>query len=467
MRPSWSTAAATWTSLWLSTPTVTRHWGCGMVAMSSLSSSCDGRGGTHRPDRGQHCDGALRQALSGHGSGWWHREAPRDPVDRSTARQLASGSEGQTSPRTPPGTSSLSQASLEHAHPRSGGGHVGGGAQPFALPGGVSAPAGARGFGSVQDRVGGQAGGEGDAGGQAAPGRSALAGRRHHVDGAPGQGLARRSTIARACSVLDAPVLGMCRRNSAGRQTWRARNGTAATTPTITKQLPRPMPSRPLAEPSCWYFAPCTFPARPAACHIPVTVRGPLADSAPVTSDDIVANQGAVKHGRRTSTTISRDGGTVSGIRASPIGRHAAHTRRVLNSRQGHPMAKSAGPRPDQPTKDAVTERILAHARKHWPDTEVLVRHRGVFCYVAVIQRPRTRRWRLFWPAVEEPEPFTVLRLRYQGSADRWLIAIYKASTETFSERELPTRFGPTTGTPEEGMDHTLGFWVGPPATDQ
>jgi hypothetical protein len=79
----------------------------------------------------------------------------------------------------------------------------------------------------------------------------------------------------------------------------------------------------------------------------------------------------------------------------------------------------------------------------------------------------RARRWRLFWPAVEEPEPFTVLRLRCQGSADRWLIAIYKASTETFSERELPTRFGPTTGTPEEGMNHTLGFWVGPPATDQ
>src|SRR6266545_3698988 len=260
MRPSWSTAAATWTSLWLSTPTVTRHWGCGMVAMSSLSSSCDGRGGTHRPDRGQHCDGALRQALSGHGSGWWHREAPRDPVDRSTARQLASGSEGQTSPRTPPGTSSLSQASLEHAHPRSGGGHVGGGAQPFALPGGVSAPAGARGFGSVQDRVGGQAGGEGDAGGQAAPGRSALAGRRPprgwcaraapERGGRPWRGPARSWTL---------PSWGCAGASSTGRQTWRARNGTAATTPTITKQLPRPMPSRPLAEPSCWYFAPWTF----------------------------------------------------------------------------------------------------------------------------------------------------------------------------------------------------------------
>ena len=126
-------------------------------------------------------------------------------------------------------------------------------------------------------------------------------------------------------------------------------------------------------------------------------------------------------------------------------------------------MARSTGPRPDQATKEAVTERIFAHTRKHWPDTEVLVRHSGVFCYVAVLERAKPRRWRLFTPSADEPEPFPVLRLRYQGSADRWLIAIYKASTESYSENELPTRFGPTTGTPEQGMDHTLGFWVGPP----
>ena len=128
-------------------------------------------------------------------------------------------------------------------------------------------------------------------------------------------------------------------------------------------------------------------------------------------------------------------------------------------------MARSTGPRPDQATKDAVTERIFAHARKHWPDTEVLVRHSGAFCYVAVVERPRTRRWaRLFSVGTApEREPFPALRPRYQGSADRWLIAIYKASTESYSENELPTRFGPTTGTPEQGMDHTLGFWVGPP----
>lgn len=127
-------------------------------------------------------------------------------------------------------------------------------------------------------------------------------------------------------------------------------------------------------------------------------------------------------------------------------------------------MARSTRPRPDQSTKDAITERIFAHARRNWPDTEVLVRHSGVFCYVAVVERPRTRWWQRNPPALDEREPFTVLRLRYQGSADRWLIAIYKASTETFSESELPTRFGPTIGTPEQGMDHTLGFWIGPPA---
>jgi len=126
-------------------------------------------------------------------------------------------------------------------------------------------------------------------------------------------------------------------------------------------------------------------------------------------------------------------------------------------------MAQSPGPRPDRATRDAVTERIFAHARKNWPGIEVLVRHSGVFCYVAVVERPPARWWRRSTPKAGEREPFTVLRLRYQGSADRWLIAIYKASSETFSEDELPTRFGPTIGTPEQGMDHTLGFWIGPP----
>jgi hypothetical protein len=128
-------------------------------------------------------------------------------------------------------------------------------------------------------------------------------------------------------------------------------------------------------------------------------------------------------------------------------------------------MAKSTRPRPDQDVRDAVTERILAHARKHWPDNEVLVRHRDVFCYVAVTERAKPQGWRLFGIDEPEREPFTALRLRYQGDADHWLVGIYKASTESFGENELPTSFGPLTTTPEEDMDHVLGFWVHPPAS--
>jgi len=125
-------------------------------------------------------------------------------------------------------------------------------------------------------------------------------------------------------------------------------------------------------------------------------------------------------------------------------------------------MAKSTGPRPGQDIRDAVTERILAHARKHWPDTEVLVRHSSAFCYVAVTERAKPRRWRLFGT---EPErhPFTPLRLRYQGDTDHWLVGIWKASTQSFGEDELPTSFRPLITTPEQAMDHVLSFWVHPP----
>jgi hypothetical protein len=34
-------------------------------------------------------------------------------------------------------------------------------------------------------------------------------------------------------------------------------------------------------------------------------------------------------------------------------------------------------------------------------------------------------------------------RLRYQGSADRWAIGIWLASTGQYTEAELPASFGP------------------------
>jgi hypothetical protein len=52
--------------------------------------------------------------------------------------------------------------------------------------------------------------------------------------------------------------------------------------------------------------------------------------------------------------------------------------------------------------------------------------------------------------------------VRYQGSADRCAIGIYLASSGQYTETELPTSFGPTTGTPEEGIDDTFALYAGP-----
>jgi hypothetical protein len=107
---------------------------------------------------------------------------------------------------------------------------------------------------------------------------------------------------------------------------------------------------------------------------------------------------------------------------------------------------------PDQQTRNAVTARITAHVTRGWPRLgEPLVRHRGQYCYVAALL-----------PGHRGPHPTPILRLRYQGSADRWAIGIYKASTGQYSESELPSSFGPATGTPEQGIDDTFILYAGP-----
>jgi hypothetical protein len=108
---------------------------------------------------------------------------------------------------------------------------------------------------------------------------------------------------------------------------------------------------------------------------------------------------------------------------------------------------------PDTPgpqTRTAVTRRIIAHVRRGWPRLgEPIVRHRGQFCYVFALL-----------PGHREPTP--ILRLRYQGSAGRWTIGIYLASSGQYTESELPASFGPKTGTPEEGVDDTFDLYAGP-----
>ena len=104
----------------------------------------------------------------------------------------------------------------------------------------------------------------------------------------------------------------------------------------------------------------------------------------------------------------------------------------------------------DQATRDGVTTRITAHVQRGWPRLRPpQVRFRGQFCYVDAVL-----------PGHRQPTP--ILRLRYQGSVDRWDIGIYLASHERYTESELPTSFGPRTGTPEEGIDHTFILYAGP-----
>lgn len=108
---------------------------------------------------------------------------------------------------------------------------------------------------------------------------------------------------------------------------------------------------------------------------------------------------------------------------------------------------------PDTPspqTRSAVTARIIAHLTQGWPHLgQPVLTYRGQFCYVAA-----------HLPGQGQPHP--ILRLRYQGSADRWAIGIYLASDQRYSEAELPTSSGPKTGTPEQGIDHTFILYAGP-----
>jgi hypothetical protein len=107
---------------------------------------------------------------------------------------------------------------------------------------------------------------------------------------------------------------------------------------------------------------------------------------------------------------------------------------------------------PDQAIRTAATARILTYIRSGWPHlAPPVVTYRGKFCYVAATL-----------PGHHQPTP--ILRLRYQGSIDQWAIGIYLASHERYTENELPTSFGPRTGTPEQGIDHTFILYAGPKA---
>jgi hypothetical protein len=199
-----------------------------------------------------------------------------------------------------------------------------------------------------------------------------------------------------------------------------------------------------------------TTPAIRAPDTIPTTLRRPVCATSPVASTVNSVNVPRRRNtGRNISSNAAQDTGKIivaTYETGCPTEVHDTHhaTTLALPEPQGAPIMGGVPDTPSQQTRTAVTQRIIAHVTRGWAHLgKPLVRHRGQFCYVAAIL-----------PGHREPTP--ILRLRYQGSAEGWAIAIYLASNDRYTESELPTSFGPKTSTPEQGIDHTFILYAGP-----
>jgi hypothetical protein len=81
-------------------------------------------------------------------------------------------------------------------------------------------------------------------------------------------------------------------------------------------------------------------------------------------------------------------------------------------------------------TTRAVTDRSPPTSAR-LPHRDPIISFRGQFCYVSP-PGPTCNCWLGRWRQPAPPSP--VLRLRYQGHIDRCMIAIYKYSSETYTE---------------------------------
>lgn len=128
------------------------------------------------------------------------------------------------------------------------------------------------------------------------------------------------------------------------------------------------------------------------------------------------------------------------------------HQHWLLGGKRGTAPAnmESMPQTPGEQDRNAVTARVTARVAAGWPHLpRPEVRCRGRFCYVAVtMSRHRG--------------PTLFLRLSWTGSPDERGIAIYKFSTESYSENDFPWSYGPRTGTPEERIDQTLAVYASP-----
>jgi hypothetical protein len=184
---------------------------------------------------------------------------------------------------------------------------------------------------------------------------------------------------------------------------------------------------------------------------MPTTLRRPVCATIPVAR---IVNKVNVPRRRKTSrsgsNTADHDPGKI--MHRTVANRTTTPWQASTTQRAGAHPVQHHEPMPtaiDQATRTTLTRRVTAHVRQRWPHLKPTVRFRGQFCYVDAAL-----------PGHRQPTP--ILRLRYHGSADEWTIGIWLASSESYTESELPKTIGPTTGTPEQGVDHTFILYAGP-----
>jgi len=123
---------------------------------------------------------------------------------------------------------------------------------------------------------------------------------------------------------------------------------------------------------------------------------------------------------------------------------------------------QSGGEKIPDRIKPVIKQRILDHAQKHYSGrfNRIDVRFRGNFCYIDAYTEPfvpEDYNQELFGESREEHiarlrnTPTHLCRLRYFGDDNRWSMAFYAYSRETYEPCLFDT--GRWKGTPEEAFD--------------
>ena len=130
---------------------------------------------------------------------------------------------------------------------------------------------------------------------------------------------------------------------------------------------------------------------------------------------------------------------------------------------------QSGGRKIPDSSKSCIRQRILDHAQKHYVGkyNRIDVRFRAQFCYVDAYTEPHVSTdydAELYGESREEHierlrnTPTHLCRLRYFGDDDRWSMAFYTYSHETYEACVFKN--GSWHGTPEEAFDTSAVYLI-------